>query len=45
MGANQNSSRELSICSKIDPTHISSNSIQDHIAIVKPLVLGTGLGT
>jgi hypothetical protein len=45
MGANQNSSMELGICPKIDPTRLPFNSIQDHIVIVKLLVLRTGLGT
>jgi hypothetical protein len=45
MRVNQNSSRVLILCPKIDPTHLSSNSIQDHIAIFKLLVLGTELAT
>jgi hypothetical protein len=45
MGANQNCSRELDLCPKINSARLSYNSIQDHIAIVKLLVLGTGLGT
>jgi hypothetical protein len=45
MGVNQNSLRELDLCPKIDTTRISSNSIQDRIAIVKLLVLKTGLDT
>jgi hypothetical protein len=44
MRANQNFLRKLGLCPKIDSTYLSSNSIEDRIAIVKLLVLGIGLG-
>jgi hypothetical protein len=43
MRVNHNSSRELELCLKIDPTRLISNSIQDHTAIQKLLAIGTGL--
>jgi hypothetical protein len=45
MRVNQNSSRKLDVCPKIDTTLLSSDSIQDHIAIVNLLVLRIGLVT
>jgi hypothetical protein len=45
MRVNQNSLRKLDVCLKIDPTHLSSNSIQDHITIIKLLVIEIGLDT
>jgi hypothetical protein len=45
MRVNQNSSRKLNVCPKIDPTLLSSDSIQDHITIVNLLVLRVGLVT
>jgi hypothetical protein len=43
MRANQNFSRELDLCPKIDPTLLSSNSVKT-VVIDKLLALETGLG-
>jgi hypothetical protein len=44
MGANQNCSQELGIYPKSNPTTLSSNSVQDHLAIDKLSAFRTGSG-